>query len=123
MDIAVSKVIIMGNRPYRQKIRTQISFLISSFLVAVCTCCCFAASAQTIQLKKEYGLTLVQLTSALQKRQMMDAADPNYGGIWCEHCHVWHTRAAEAVYPFTITYFINHDERYLQSAKHTAAWL
>lgn len=79
--------------------------------------------AQTIQLKKEYGATVVSLSGALMKRQMANTTDPDFGGIWCEHCHVWHTRAAEAVYPFTISYFITKDERYLAAAKNTAAWL
>jgi len=80
-------------------------------------------TAQTVRLKKEYGTTVVSLSDALMKRQMANTTDPNYGGIWCEHCHVWHTRAAEAVYPFTISYFITKDERYLGAAKNTAAWL
>lgn len=74
-------------------------------------------AAQTIPLKKEYGTTVVSLSDALIKRQMMSSADSNYGGIWCEHCHVWHTRAAEAVFPFTVSYFITKDERYLEAAK------
>lgn len=102
-------------------------------IVPVHTICFFAGvflavfsnplAAQSIQLKKEYGITVVSLSDALMKRQMMNTADPNYGAIWCEHCHVWHTRAAEAVYPFTISYFITKDERYLEAARHTAAWL
>jgi hypothetical protein len=79
--------------------------------------------AQKIYPKKEYAATLHQLTDALLKRQMKDAANPNFGGIWCEHCHVWHTRAAEAVFPFTVMYLITDDQKYFTAAKNAASWL
>src|SRR5690348_8323653 len=81
------------------------------------------ASAQELSPKKEYAATLVALTNALLERQAADSAGNNAGGIWCAHCKVWHTRAAEAVYPFVITADITGDTRYVQAAKRVAAWL
>ncbi len=54
---------------------------------------------------------------------MTNNTNPNFGGIWCEHCHVWHTRAAEAVFPFTVMYLITKDKRYFAAAKNAVAWL
>ena len=103
------------------------SFRLPFLLYTLCilAACLFPPrlSAQTIPLKKEYATTLVALSDALLKRQMVNATDTNYGGIWCEHCNVWHTRAAEAVYPFTISYFITKQPRYLSAARMAASWL
>ena len=81
------------------------------------------AGAQELSPKKEYAATLVALTNALLERQAADSAGNNAGGIWCAHCKVWHTRAAEAVYPFAITADITGDTRYVQAAKRVADWL
>lgn len=81
------------------------------------------ASAQELSPKKEYAATLVALTNALLERQAADSAGNNAGGIWCAHCKVWHTRAAEAVYPFAVTADITANPRYVQAAKRAADWL
>lgn len=114
----------MGNPPNRQRLDQTFSFYSYCMLAALLVACISQQlAAQVIPLKKEYGATVVTLSEALQKRQMMNTADPNYGGIWCEHCHVWHTRAAESVLPFTVSYFITGKQLYLDAAKNTAAWL
>lgn len=114
----------MGFQQYRQTVKKIFSIRKACLFVSVSLVVLSQPlAAQTIPLKKEYGTTVVSLSDALIKRQMMSSADSNYGGIWCEHCHVWHTRAAEAVFPFTVSYFITKDERYLEAAKNTAAWL
>ncbi|MFT4156285.1 hypothetical protein [Parafilimonas sp.] len=64
-----------------------------------------------------------ELTDALLKRQMKDSFNQNFGGIWCEHCHAWHTRAAEAVFPFTVMYLITNEKKYLAAAKNDVSWL
>jgi hypothetical protein len=84
---------------------------------------CFGVHGQQIALKKEYARSLIKLSDALLKRQDTSAGDPNCGGIWCAHCGVWHTRAAESVYPFSVAYSITKDARYLRAAKNLAAWL
>jgi hypothetical protein len=82
-----------------------------------------ATSPRTLYPKKEYASALTGLAEALLKRQRTDVNDPNMGGIWCEFCHVWHTRAAESVYPFAVTYGITGDRKYLSAAENAAAWL
>ncbi|WP_028786818.1 hypothetical protein [Terrimonas ferruginea] len=79
--------------------------------------------AQTIHPSAEYANTLERLSAKLVQLQQRNSRQPEYGGIWCEHCQVWHTRAAEAVFPLTVSYFITKDKHYLQSAKLAAAWL
>lgn len=79
--------------------------------------------AQTVFIKSEYSKTLLELTNALQKRQNTDITDTNYGAIWCKHCQVWHTRAAESVYPFTISYLITSNKQYKSAALQAASWL
>jgi hypothetical protein len=96
----------------------------SAFLTWLCaTCISSAVVAQTISIKKEYAQTLLKLSDALIKRQMTDSADHNFGAIACAHCNVWHTRAAEAVFPFTTAYLITREERYKQAALNAAHWL
>lgn len=78
---------------------------------------------QTIPLKKEYATTLFQLSDALLQRQVHVTNSPDHGAITCAHCNVLHTRAAEAVYPFTVAWTIGRKHEYLNGAKSTAAWL
>ncbi|MBO9658942.1 MAG: hypothetical protein J7527_08950, partial [Chitinophagaceae bacterium] len=95
-----------------------------AFLLLACTITASSATlAQTLSLKKEYAQTLLQLSDALLKRQMTDSIDDNFGGINCEHCSVWHTRAAEAVYPFTVAHLITKNDRYRHAAINSAHWL
>jgi len=99
-----------------------------TFVLFVSMVCAFllrpvSSFAQTISLKKEYGETMIRLSDALIKRQKTDAGDNNLGGIWCEHCQVWHTRAAEAVYPFTVSYLITGKSFYRDAALKAASWL
>ena len=79
--------------------------------------------AQELSPKKEYAATLLALADALLARQAPDSAGADAGGIWCAHCNVWHTRAAEAVYPFTIAAAITGNARYAKAAQQAAAWL
>lgn len=100
-----------------------------SMRYVLCLCCfCMilpapSLHAQQLHPKREYAATLVELSKALLARQMKEPSDPNCGGIWCEHCHVWHTRAAESVFPFTIAWSVTSDEKYLDAAKNAVAWL
>jgi hypothetical protein len=85
-----------------------------------------ALSAGTVHgedLKKEYAATLLQMADALQRLQILTPADSSYGAITCPRCNVLHTRAAEALYPFAISYRITGDDRYLRSAIAAGNWL
>ncbi|WP_315824217.1 hypothetical protein [Paraflavitalea speifideaquila] len=81
------------------------------------------AGAQVLDLKKAYGTTLLQLTETLLERQVKEEQAPTCGAIACKACNVWHTRAGESVYPFSVAYGITGEARYLQAAKNAAAWL
>ena len=83
----------------------------------------FVANAQHVKIKEEYATTLQLLSEALMKRQVMDKTSPHVGAIQCQHCNVLHTRAAEAVYPFSVLYAIKKDEKYYRSAVAAASWL
>jgi hypothetical protein len=82
-----------------------------------------AAKAQTLQVKKEYGRTLIELSDALLKRQIDVHTDSSFGAIRCSHCGVLHTRAAEAVYPFAVAHGITKDNRYLTASISLGNWL
>lgn len=83
----------------------------------------FTANAQELLPRKAYATTLITLTDALLQRQVVADTSANVGGIWCAHCHVWHTRAAEAVYPFTIVAAITGNHQYSLAAQLASEWL
>ena len=58
--------------------------------------------AQKISLKNECYETLAVLSDALLNLQITDENDHDFGALKCPSCNVLHTRAAEAVYPFSI---------------------
>ncbi|PZR26614.1 MAG: hypothetical protein DI535_13830 [Citrobacter freundii] len=112
----------MTRLQYRQPYHKAVilfTYIFGAFLLKPAS----SSFAQTIPLKKEYGETMIRLSDALIKRQKTDTADKNSGGIWCEHCQVWHTRAAEAVYPFTVSYLITKNKTYREAALNAASWL
>ncbi len=82
-----------------------------------------ACAAQKTDIKKEYLTTLGDLCNALLERQLTRESDPDRGAIRCTHCNVMHTRASEAVYPFSVMYKATKDARYLQAAISTSDWL
>ena len=44
------------------------------------------------------------LNASVMKHVNSDKDSPDYGGIYCPHCKLYHTRAAETVYPFAYEY-------------------
>lgn len=86
---------------------------------------CFAGGAlsQSFSMKKEYASTLVQLSGTLLDLQIKDQEKADCGALACNTCHVLHTRAAEAVYPFAVSYKITGEKRYLKAARNAALWL
>jgi hypothetical protein len=95
----------------------------SAVMFAVLFLTVMALNAQSVDMKKEYATTLTVLTDALLKRQVTDAADPFFGAISCSHCTVFHTRAAEAVYPFSVMYTVTRDAKYRERAVMLGNWL
>jgi len=68
-------------------------------------------------------LLLTELSEGLMANQVNDSSDPNYGAISDDRCHVFHTRAGEAVYPFAVLWKSTQDDRYLDSAIRLGNWL
>ncbi|MCK9279346.1 MAG: hypothetical protein M0P71_01890 [Melioribacteraceae bacterium] len=74
-------------------------------------------------LKSEFSNTLIELSDRIIANQITDEKDNNFGAITCPHCNVLHTRAAESVYPFAISYLIANDKKYLNASLILADWL
>ncbi len=66
---------------------------------------------------------LTELNTALLQYIQPDKNSPDYGAIECPHCHIYHTRAAEAVYPFAFQFQKTGDEIYLRAAINLGNWL
>ena len=79
--------------------------------------------AQKISLKNECFETLTVLSDALLNLQITDANDHDFGALKCPSCNVLHTRAAEAVYPFSIMFKETRNEKYLHAAIFVTNWL
>jgi hypothetical protein len=79
--------------------------------------------AQTVSLKQECLHTLHEFCDALLQKQITDKKDADYGALRCPTCNVLHTRAAEAVYPFAVSYRHFKDRKYVQAAVRLGNWL
>ncbi len=92
---------------------------------AIALCCAVSptVSGERTDLRKEYAVTLSELSRALLDRQIRDDRSPDFGAIQCAHCDVLHTRAAETVYPFARVFSITGDSAYLRAAIATGNWL
>ncbi|MDO9255647.1 MAG: hypothetical protein Q7U54_09055 [Bacteroidales bacterium] len=67
--------------------------------------------------------TLLKLNSALLNFQNKNKADKDFGAIYCTHCNLYHTRAAEAVFPFAYEYKLTGNKEKLKSAIDLGRWL
>lgn len=67
--------------------------------------------------------TMMDLTGALRALQVQDPGQPEFGAIRCPSCGIFHTRAAEAVYPFTVAFQRTGDTAYASAAINVAEWL
>jgi hypothetical protein len=74
-------------------------------------------------LKNSLLNVLCELDSGLISLQNIDHTHPDYGALWCMHCKLYHTRAAEAVYPFAYLYTIMQDKKYLDASINLGKWL
>lgn len=92
---------------------------IALFAVAVSS----TGRAQNADLKKEYAETLIKLADVLLQHQLKDKKIPGFGALKCDYDQVWHTRAAETVYPFALSYKITGKQKYLDAAIRTGNWL
>lgn len=74
-------------------------------------------------MKTAFEETLFRLDSALISLQIRNEGDPDFGALWCPHCNLYHTRAAEAVYPFAYQYALQGDTNYRDAAINLGNWL
>lgn len=102
------------------KIQVNFKLLLLLIPVIVLTHC---TKKQEVPIRQSFESVLFTLDSALIQLQNTEAADTNFGGIWCQHCRLYHTRAAEAVYPFTYKYHLTGDKKYLNAAIDLGNWL
>ncbi len=75
------------------------------------------------EVEKEYFTTLKVLSEALLSLQNTDKTSDEYGGILDPENDIYYTRAAEALYPFTVLYKYTNDKKYLRSALDLGNWL
>jgi len=80
-------------------------------------------SKKEVSLKVEFSKYLLTLADDLIEIQDLDENDLNYGALYCEACKDYHTRASEAVLPFSVAYKETGDKKYLKSAIATGEWL
>lgn len=82
-----------------------------------------AAAPATVRLRAELERTLAELVATLESLQVSAAGSPTDGALACPPCGVWHTRAAEALWPFALLAAETGDERHAQAARAAATWL
>ena len=83
----------------------------------------FPQEIKTISLKNECFKTLEVLSNSLLKLQITENADSNYGGLICPETNLFHSRAAEAVYPFVVMFKHTGDKKYLEASIKLGNWL
>ncbi len=77
----------------------------------------------TYSLKSAFRETLFTLDSTLLTLQVTHTGDETYGALWCPLCQLYHTRAAEAVYPFAFQFSLNGDTNFCRAAIRLGNWL
>jgi hypothetical protein len=89
------------------------------FILLFCAC----TRKPEYSLKSSLVSVLSELDSALISSQNNIPDNPDFGAIWCEHCKLYHTRAAEAMYPFAVRYIITKDSVFLKAPVRLGNWL
>lgn len=79
--------------------------------------------SQELRVKDAYAAALLKLVKPLHSLQNKNNSDKDAGALRCVHCNVLHTRAAEAMYPFYVSWKITRNDSFLVAAKHAAQWL
>ncbi len=97
----------------------KIFLFIGSLLFLLVSC----SHENRVSLKNPLRQTLAELDSSLLSFQNSDVSHPDFGGIWCDHCRLYHTRAAEAVFPFAYLFSISNEKKYLDAAIPLGNWL
>jgi hypothetical protein len=98
------------------------AFLIGLLLMAT-TILIAQPRGESVDLRAEYAKTVIELSNTIVGQQVKETADSNFGAIRCVHCDVYHTRAAESVFPLYVSYTITQDKKYLKAAIDVGNWL
>lgn len=64
-----------------------------------------------------------QLNAALLNYVHNDKQSPDFGAVYCPQCRLFHTRAAESVFPFAFEYKLTGNASYLRAAINVGNWL
>ena len=91
--------------------------IVVSFIETTCV------SVKKGSISEETSAMLSNTTEALLKLQVQNDTSLNNGALWCPHCKLYHTRAAEAVYPFAYQYKLTGDEKFISAAISLGTWL
>lgn len=77
--------------------------------------------------QQRFGSNAKELMTALNKSvvglQNADKSSADYGGVWCSGCGLYHTRAAEALFPLAYEYSLSGDKQRLGQAIALGNWL
>ena len=76
-----------------------------------------------VSLKNECFKTLEVLSNTLLKLQTNEIADSNYGGLICPETNLYHSRAAEGVYPLAVMFKHIGEKKYLEASIKLGNWL
>jgi hypothetical protein len=76
-----------------------------------------------ISLKNECFKTLEVLSNTLLKLQTNEKTDSNYGGLICPETNLYHSRAAEGVYPLAVMFKHTDEKKYLEASIKLGNWL
>lgn len=99
---------------------------ILSVFASLAFVCCAVLSCQNGtdgQLYKNARPLLLRLNSELAKYLNDDPESPDYGGLLCPGENLYHTRAAEAVWPFSYEYKITGNSQRMEQAIRLGNWL
>ncbi len=105
----------------RRNFRSPLLF--SFFVCLVALVARAAEPTATVALRAEFARTLTVLVDSLERQQVTSPASADIGALQCPHCHILHTRAAEAVWPMAMQFSETGDVRHLQSLRALANWL
>ena len=76
-----------------------------------------------VSLKNECFKTLEVLSNTLLKLQTNEISDSNYGGLICPETNLYHSRAAEGVYPLAVMFKHTGEKKYLDASIKLGNWL
>jgi hypothetical protein len=97
-------------------------YLLIPFIALLCNIS-LAQTPKPVDPKPLYLKTLTTLTETLYSLQQKDSLQKEYGGILCPETNIYYSRAAEAVFPFSMMYKQTGNKKYLQAAINVGNWL